>query len=111
MNEIRSNLSSSPTSSVVITGLLSAAMLNALPETSNLGSRNNALSNNAYSANDFGATSDSFRSKVTGQYDLSPPPFEQVVTNFYVNLLSAQEPLGATFEKVLHDNLWDLYES
>jgi len=111
MNEIRSNLSSSTMSSVVITGLLSAAMLNALPETSNLGSRNNALSNNAYSANDFGATSDSFRSKVTGQYDLSPPPFEQVVANFYVNLLSAQEPLGATFEKVLHDNLWDLYES
>ena len=111
MNEIRSNLSSSTMSSVVITGLLSAALLNALPETSNLGSRNNALSNNAYYAKNFGATSDSFRSKVTGQYDLSPPPFEQVVTNFYVNLLSAQEPLGATFEKVLHDNLWDLYES
>ena len=111
MNEIRSNLSSSTMSSVVITGLLSAAMLNALPETSNLGSRNNALSNNAYSANDFGATSDSFKSKITGQYVLSPTPFEQVVNNFYVNLLSAQEPLGATFEKVLHDNLWDLYES
>ena len=111
MNEIRSNLSSSTMSSVVITGLLSAAMLNALPESSILASRNSAFSNNAYSANDFGATSDSFRSKVTGQYDLSPPPFEQVVTNFYVNLLSAQEPLGATFEKVLHDNLWDLYES
>ena len=111
MNEIRSNLSSSTMSSVVITGLLSVAMLNALPESSILASRNSAFSNNAYSANDFGATSDSFRSKVTGQYDLSPPPFEQVVTNFYVNLLSAQEPLGATFEKVLHDNLWDLYES
>ena len=111
MNEIRSNLSSSTMSSVVITGLLSVAMLNALPESSILASRNSAFSNNAYSANDLGATSDSFRSKVTGQYDLSPPPFEQVVTNFYVNLLSAQEPLGATFEKVLHDNLWDLYES
>ena len=25
-------------------------------------------------------------------------------------LLAEQEPLGAVFEKILHDNLWDLYE-
>jgi hypothetical protein len=111
MNEIRPNLSSSTMGYVVVTGLLSVAMLNALPEDSIFGSKNHALSNNAYSANDRGATSDSFRSKVTGQYDLSPPPFEQVVVNFYANLLAIQEPLGAAFEKVLYDNLWDLYES
>lgn len=111
MNEIRSNLSSSTMGYVVMTGLLSVAMLNALPEDSIPGSKNHALSNNPYSANDRGATFDSFRSKVTGRYDLSPLPFEQAVVNFYANLLAVQEPLGAEFEKVLYDNLWDLYES
>lgn len=110
MSEIRPNILSSTMGHVVITGLLSIAMLNASPKDL-FSSKSNAFSNNAYSANDLGATSDSFRSNVTGQYDLSPPRFEQVVVNFYANLLAAQEPLGATFEKVLHDNLWDLYES
>ena len=111
MNEIRSNLSSSTMGYVVMAGLLSVAMLNALPNDSFLGSKNHALSNNPYSANDRGATFDSFRSKVKGRYDLSPPSFEQTVVNFYANLLAAQEPLGAEFGKVLYDNLWDLYES
>lgn len=29
---------------------------------------------------------------------------------FFLKLLELQEPLGAEFEKVLHDNLWELYE-
>ena len=94
-----------------MTGLLSVAMLNALQDDSTLGLKNHALSHKAYSVNDRGATFDFFRGKVTGQYDFSPPPFEQVVVNFYANLLAVQEPLGVAFEKVLYDNLWDLYES
>jgi hypothetical protein len=35
---------------------------------------------------------------------------EIVVTKFYNNLLKNQEQLGAEFEKILYDNLWDLYE-
>lgn len=31
--------------------------------------------------------------------------------NFYENLSAAQKPLGEEFEKVLHDNLWELYET
>ena len=111
MNKIRPNGSSSTMGSVLITGLLSAAILNALPENLILGSKNHIFLYFSYSANDRSATSDSFRSTVTGQYDFSPPPFEQVVVNFYAKLLAAQEPLGEKFEKVLHDNLWDLYES
>jgi len=34
-----------------------------------------------------------------------------LVSNFYSQLLVKQEPLGNEFEKVLYDNLWDLYES
>ena len=41
--------------------------------------------------------------------DMSDPEFEQIVSKFYEELLSSQEPLGKEFEKVLYDNLWDLY--
>lgn len=37
--------------------------------------------------------------------------FEQVTSQFYSELEVQQEPLGKEFEKVLYDNLWDLYES
>lgn len=31
--------------------------------------------------------------------------------NFFEKLCASQQELGAEFEKVLYDNLWDLYES
>ncbi len=37
--------------------------------------------------------------------------FVETVSNFYAQLLENQEPLGQEFEQVLHNNLWDLYES
>lgn len=37
--------------------------------------------------------------------------FEKIVSDFYQALQAKQEPLGDEFEKVLHDNLWDLYET
>jgi hypothetical protein len=36
--------------------------------------------------------------------------FEKYITTFYTALLLKQQPLGKEFEKVLYDNLWDLYE-
>lgn len=33
------------------------------------------------------------------------------ITKFYVALLEEQQPLGEAFERVLYENLWDLYES
>jgi hypothetical protein len=35
--------------------------------------------------------------------------FEGAVTAFYSTLLEKQQPLGKEFERVLYDNLWDLY--
>ncbi len=35
--------------------------------------------------------------------------FEVTLAQFYEVLLSKQERLGKEFEKVLYDNLWDLY--
>jgi hypothetical protein len=31
------------------------------------------------------------------------------LVNFYADLLAGQQELGTEFEKVLYDNLWDLY--
>lgn len=55
-------------------------------------------------------TYNSFAS-ISGDYTLSDLSFEQVTTNFYSKLLASQERLGEAFEKVLNENLWDLYES
>ena len=30
---------------------------------------------------------------------------------FFLYLLSIQEPLGEEFEKILYDNLWELYDT
>ena len=38
-------------------------------------------------------------------------PFEEDLTKFYSILLENQQPLGNDFEKILYDNLWDLYQS
>ena len=35
--------------------------------------------------------------------------FEEKIADFYADLLFKQEPLGEEFEKVLYENLWDLY--
>ena len=111
MNEIRYNLASSTMSNVVMAGLFSMAALNTSPEKMALMSPIHSFSGNTYSSGGRGATFDSFRGGITGQYDLNPLHFEQVVGNFYARLLSSQEPLGVEFEKVLFDNLWNLYES
>lgn len=35
---------------------------------------------------------------------------ENEIIEFFINLADKQEVLGEEFEKVLFDNLWDLYE-
>lgn len=43
-----------------------------------------------------------------GNLDL-PPSFEEQMAGFYGALQIQQEVLGVEFEKVLFENLWDLY--
>ena len=43
--------------------------------------------------------------------DIAPKEFEQAVGSFYASLVNSQEDLGEVFEKVLYQNLSDLYES
>lgn len=34
----------------------------------------------------------------------------EAISQVYTELLAKQQPLGYEFSKVLHDNLWNLYE-
>lgn len=44
------------------------------------------------------------------KYSILVVDFEKRVSDFYANLTAKQERLGIDFEKVLFDNLWDLYD-
>lgn len=57
------------------------------------------------------STFDSFSNMFTGQFTTSYDVLVETVSNLYTHLLAAQEPLGYEFAKVLHENIWDLYES
>jgi hypothetical protein len=52
-----------------------------------------------------------YQNAFTGDYASQPVlDFEGSMTNFYASLLARQEALGADFERVLYENLWDLYD-
>lgn len=57
------------------------------------------------------ATFDHCRTIVMGEYLRMSNQFEISIAQFYAELLNNQESLGVQFEKVLHENLWNLYES
>lgn len=44
----------------------------------------------------------------TEEYNTAGLDFETTVASFYAQFMAEQEPLGAEFERVLEDNLWDL---
>ncbi len=48
---------------------------------------------------------------ISGQYIQKDLDFYNTVTQFYKSFVSKQERLGKEYEKILYDNLWDLYES
>lgn len=53
---------------------------------------------------------DQIRSIFGSLKDQGAGQFVESVSNFYAKLAARQEPLGAEFSRVLHENLWDLYE-
>lgn len=53
---------------------------------------------------------DQFRSIFGSVLDQEPDQFVESISNFYTKLVVSQEPLGTEFSRVLHENLWDLYE-
>ena len=57
----------------------------------------------------FDGTYSLYQNAFTGDYQSRSLDFEGSMMNFYASLLTKQESLGADFEKVLYNNLWDLY--
>lgn len=59
--------------------------------------------------------SESYEPREHSKFGMQAPSTGQelasIITDFYEKLSAQQEPLGQDFEKVLFDNLWDLYES
>ncbi len=45
----------------------------------------------------------------TGAYQKHQLDFESTIASLYASLLAKQESLGEDFEKILYDNLWELY--
>lgn len=114
MSEIQYNQSASTFSQVFLTGVgavLLTQMLQHLPTKDIDFQKNISLFQKSYSLDKSVPTYNSYASIMTGEYISAPREFEQSIGNFYARLLTNQEPLGAEFEKVLHENLWDLYES
>jgi hypothetical protein len=99
---------------VVIAGILANTFLpsncnNAQPSSTLPFSASN---NYAYSYRGTPLTHEPSKNILTGYYPSSvETTFEAVVTNFFQELSSNQEPLGSEFERVLFENLWDLYQS
>lgn len=56
-------------------------------------------------------TSATYNDVISDERGFMLDEFEKEVSRFYARLLERQQPLGEEFEKVLHENLWDLYES
>lgn len=69
------------------------------------------LNQSSYTSMAQPATFDQYRNAITGQLQNQAISLEQEVTGFFENLSAAQIPLEYEFEKVLYDNLWDLYAS
>lgn len=112
MNEIQYSQVSS-TFSYALAGLLAfqapSPIKVDLPANGRILSRSYITSSSEATFNSLG--SNSLSSTITGAYESGFDSFKLSVSNFYSRLLVSQEPLGAEFEKVLYDNLWDLYES
>lgn len=111
MSEIRPYQAASTLSQGFIVALVSMQLLNSLPEKPAPTISHLPISIDPYTLSGSKATFDMYRGVVSGQYDVGARKFERSVGNFYSRLLLAQEPLGAEFEKVLYDNLWDMYEA
>jgi hypothetical protein len=101
-------------STITIAGILAAQCLT--PNTNTLIESRESLEDISqkrdYQTISTSSTYGNFNNPITGDFQkVVKHNFESIVSNFYANLLSNQIPLGNEFEKILYENLWDLYES
>lgn len=97
--------------SIVIAGVLAGQILASISGIGSESAPHAGLRQVPYSTQSNLPSFGQFSNLFTGGFGQSEDSFVENVTNFYAKLLAAQEPLGVEFERVLHDNLWSLYES
>lgn len=114
MNKYQSEQTSRTISTVMIAGILASTFLpsdycNETPSSTPYFPTSN---NYTFLSHGTSPTHESHKNILTGHYSsYEETIFEAVVTDFYEALSSSQETLGLEFERVLSENLWDLYQS
>jgi len=113
MNEYHVQQSSeTPASAFILAGMVATQFLNpcGLPE--HVTGEKLGIVPSSYTLNHSSSTA-SQQSYLIGDYSIGEADrdFVETVSSFYASLSSKQEPLGRDFEKVLNENLWDLYGS
>lgn len=111
---MNSNITSGQISSTVgQCVIISSLIASGVAATSFIDFKDNDMTyqSNAYIQSNNQSTFDNHNHYLTESATAKNEPFNQKIVGFYSYLLTNQEPLGEEFEKVLHENLWDLYES
>ena len=98
------------TSNYVLAGILASQLLAGQGVLAPAGDARETLLDVPYSTKSALPSFDQIRSIFGSVLDQGVGQFVESVSNFYANLAARQEPLGAEFSRVLHENLWDLYE-
>lgn len=114
MNKYHTDQTSRTLSTVMIAGMLASTFLpsDCNNEPSPSMPYFSASNNYAFASHGTSLTHEPNKNILTGHYPSSEETkFEAVVTSFYEELSSNQEALGREFERVLFENLWDLYQS
>lgn len=99
------------TAAFITTGLIASAMVFNQPALNAEGHQFNDFLLKAYVFSGPLPTYDQNRSLITHELINIEDPIVQTMSDVYKSLLYGQESLGEDFQKVLSDNLWDLYES
>lgn len=114
MNRYQTQQVSQTISTVVISGILACTFLSSACTDEQANNTFNYALRADYILS-VGGTPSTYEPRNNFQPECYSSPIEMelgtVVTNFFTELSSKQEPLGSEFEQVLFENLWDLYQS
>lgn len=110
MSEYRINQTSATASTVIIAGLLASQSIAAHVPPNASEDSNQALFAARYKTEAQLPSFEQYRGIFGGVSSFEGDPFIESVSSFYAKLVAMQEPLGEDFSRVLHENLWELYE-
>ena len=111
MTSYTTNQTSITPSGLIITGLLAAATQFSGSAAIADSNQNLNIQQDVYEVAVSSASHGQLENVYSTQYGAEAEnQFAYSVSQFYTQLIDDQEPLGEEFEKILNNNLWDLYE-